>query len=207
MSSRQRHAGTVCRVPVLWLYGADAVGKSTVGWAAYRRLVDHGVPAAYLDTDYLGFCTPQFADRARLVELNLAATWPNFAVAGAECLVVSGIVVTAEQRDRFERAVVGGRLTLCRLHAQPATIRSRILSRARVEAESAGAELSDAVLTGLHEYGDRSVAFAEALAADDISDLVLHTDRATPAQLAEAALRHGSWPSTLAHPTDRAVAQ
>jgi len=207
MSSAHPQAAPVPGVPILWLYGADAVGKSTVGWAAYRRLVDHGVPAAYLDTDYLGFCTPQFADRARLVELNLAATWPNFAAAGAECLVVSGIVVTAEQRDRYERAVAGGRLTLCRLHAQPTTIRSRILSRARLEAESSGAELSEAVLTDLREYGDRSVAFAESLAADDIADLVLHTDRATPAQLAEAVLRHGSWPSRLAHTTGRAVAQ
>ena len=44
-------------VPVLWLYGADAVGKTTVAWEIYSVLTDGGVPAAYVDTDYLGFCS------------------------------------------------------------------------------------------------------------------------------------------------------
>ena len=184
-------------VPILWFYGADAVGKSATGWEAYCRLQDQGVGVAYVDTDYLGFCTPQFGDRARLVELNLAATWPNYAAAGARCLVVSGVLVGAEHRARYERTVPGGRMTVCRLHARPETIRSRILGRARAEVESRGGELSDAVVQALHEYADRSVAFSERLAAEDISDLVLHTDHATPAALADAALRHDGWPSML----------
>jgi hypothetical protein len=198
MSSSRPHPPADRGVPILWLYGADAVGKSTTGWQAYRQLVDHGVAAAYLDTDYLGFCTPQFPDPARLVELNLAATWPNFAAAGATCLVVSGIMVDAAQRSRYELTVPGGRMTLCRLHARPETIRARIVARARVEAETCGGELSDAALQSLHEYGDRSVSFAERLEAADVSDLVLHTDRATPAELARAVLRHGDWPSIIA---------
>ena len=201
MSSRHPELDTARPVPILWLYGADAVGKSTVGWHAYRRLVDSGVAAAYVDTDYLGFCTPQFDDRGRLVELNLAATWPNFAAAGAHCLVVSGILVSAEQRTRYEQTVPGGELTLCRLHARPATIRARILSRARTEAESSGAALSEAAVQALEEYGDRSVAFAAALEADDFADLVLHTDMATPADLAQAVLGYGGWPATLARGT------
>ena len=28
------------RVAVLWLYGADAVGKSAVGWEAYTQLAE-----------------------------------------------------------------------------------------------------------------------------------------------------------------------
>ena len=205
MSSSRPQLPAERRVPILWLYGADAVGKSTVGWEAYSRLVDHGVPAAYLDTDYLGFCTPQFPDRGRLVELNLAATWPNFAAAGAECLVVSGIIVDAQQRARYELTVPRGRMTLCRLHARPDTIRARIVGRARAEAASSGAEVSDADLRGLHEYGDRSVAFAERLAADDISDLVLQTDQATPADLARAVLQYGDWPSTIARAANAEV--
>jgi hypothetical protein len=196
MSSSQ-HGWTANAVPILWFYGADAVGKSATGWEAYRRLQDQGVGVAYVDTDYLDFCTPQFEDRARLVELNLAATWPNFAAAGARCLVVSGILVSAEHRARYERTVPDGKMTVCRLHARPETIRSRILGRARAEAESRGEELSDAVVQGLHEYADRSVSFSERLAAEDISDLVLDTDRATPASLADAALRHDGWPSIL----------
>ena len=46
------------RVPVLWLYGADAVGKSTVAWEIYSTLADarraggvrrHRLPALLLD--------------------------------------------------------------------------------------------------------------------------------------------------------------
>jgi hypothetical protein len=89
-------------------------------------------------------------------------------------------------------------MTLCRLHARPETIRARIVARARVEAETCGGELSDAALQSLHDYGDRSVSFAVRLGAADISDLVLHTDRATPAELARAVLRYGDWPSIIA---------
>ncbi len=198
MSSLRRHLETARSVPILWLYGADATGKSTTGWEVYRRLADDGVAAAYLDTDYLGFCTPQFPDPARLVELNLAATWPNFAAAGAECLVVSGILVDAEQRTRYELAVPGGRMTLCRLRARPDTIRSRIVRRARAEALTSGAELSDTVLQDLRAYGDRSVAFGRKLEDGDMADLVLDTDHSTPADLARAVLQYGDWPSTVA---------
>lgn len=58
---------------VLWLYGADAVGKSAVGWETYTLLADAGVSVAYVDTDYLGFCTPAPADQAELVARNLGA--------------------------------------------------------------------------------------------------------------------------------------
>lgn len=55
---------------VLWLYGADAVGKSAVGWEVYTLLAQAaedggpGEPVAYLDTDYLGFCSPAPSVRA-----------------------------------------------------------------------------------------------------------------------------------------------
>ena len=76
-------------VPVLWLYGADAVGKTTVAWSIYERLTGEGVPMAFVDTDYLGFCQPGFEDGpARLVELNLGAMWANFRQAGARALAI-----------------------------------------------------------------------------------------------------------------------
>ena len=81
---------------VLWLYGADAVGKSAVGWEAYTLLAEAGEAVAYVDTDYLGFCTPVPADQAELVARNLAGVWDGFAATGARLLVVSGIVAAAE---------------------------------------------------------------------------------------------------------------
>lgn len=109
-------------VPVLWLYGADAVGKSTVAWEVYEQLTGRGVPAAYVDIDYLGFCQPLIGDTPnRLVELNLASMWPNCATAGARCLIAAGVMVTREDRRSYEAAVPGGVLTLCRLRATPPT--------------------------------------------------------------------------------------
>ena len=65
-------------LPILWLYGADAVGKSTVAWEIYDSLTSRGVGAAYVDTDYLGFCTPSpYDDPSPLVAANLASMWPK----------------------------------------------------------------------------------------------------------------------------------
>jgi hypothetical protein len=181
------------RVPILWLYGADAVGKSTIAWEIYTCLTSRSVPTAHIDTDYLGFCSPQFSDRARLVELNVAAMWPNFAAAGARCLIVSGIVISAAHRKRFEAAIPDGQLTLCRLRADPETIRARIVRRAQGEAGCSGRVLSASALEGLRAYGDRSVAFAAKLEAEDIADLVIDTDLGTPPELARSILERGGW--------------
>jgi hypothetical protein len=65
-------------LPILWLYGADAVGKSTVAWEIYTSLTSRGIGAAYVDTDYLGFCSPlPDDDPAPLVAANLAGTPRN----------------------------------------------------------------------------------------------------------------------------------
>jgi hypothetical protein len=92
---------------VLWLYGADAVGKSAVGWEIYSGLAAAGYPVAYVDTDYLGFCSPTPDDQAALVAGNLGATWVGFAAAGARLLVVSGIVVTEAESPAVQPAEPG----------------------------------------------------------------------------------------------------
>lgn len=180
-------------VPVLWFYGADAVGKSTVGWDAYSQLTARGVPAAYVDTDSLAFCSPQFDDQARLVELNLSAVWPHFAQAGARCLVVSGIMVTADHRARFAATIGGAELTVVRLDAEPDTLRARIVGRRRAEADTLGIELSDPVQAELRAYGERAVSFAALLRSADFADLVLDADTQSPTELAAAALAHRPW--------------
>lgn len=180
-------------VPVLWFYGADAVGKSTVGWEAYSQLIARGVPTAYVDTDALAFCSPQFDDRARLVELNLSAVWPHFAQAGARCLVISGIMVTAGHRARFAATIPGAELTVVRLDADPATLRARIVGRRRAEADTLGVELSDPVHAELRAYGERAVSFATLLRSTDFADLVLDADTQSPTELAAAALAYWPW--------------
>jgi hypothetical protein len=173
---------------VLWFYGADAVGKSAVGWEAYSQLVDRGLRAAYVDTDYLGFCDPRPDDPSALVAANLSAVWTTYASHGIRYLVVSGILVTAEQRRRFATALSDCTMTTVLLRAQPSTIRARILRRRQVEAAERETELSDRVLQELHDYSDRSARFAALLEAGTFSDQALETDHRTPAQLAAEAL-------------------
>ena len=67
---------TILRSPrVLWFYGADAVGKSTIGWEAYSVLSDQHAHVAYVDTDYLSFCHPAPDNVTEVVADNLQAVW------------------------------------------------------------------------------------------------------------------------------------
>ncbi len=176
---------------VLWLYGADAVGKSAVGWEIYSGLAAAGYPVAYVDTDYLGFCSPTPDDQAALVAGNLGATWVGFAAAGARLLVVSGIVVTEADRDRFERAIPEAGFTFCRLTAGADTVRARIVRRREVEERTRGSELSAEVRAELKAYGERSVAFAELLEGIGLEDFAVATDDHAPAAIAREVI--GRW--------------
>jgi hypothetical protein len=182
--------------PVLWLYGADAVGKSTVAWEIYSSVTSKGVRAAYLDTDYLGFCSPiPYDDPSPLVAANLTSMWPNFQAAGASCLIVSGIMVTAEQRQRFESAIPDARLTLCRLRARSETLTERILRRGRAEGVETDGAVTGFTLDGLQEYAKRAGTFAELLDAQDIADFAVDTDNRSVPEIAQTVLAEaGSWP-------------
>ena len=172
----------------IWFYGADAVGKSVVGWEAYSQLVARGRPSAYVDTDHLGFCDPRPDDPSALIAANLGAVWHNYAQQGVDHLVVSGILVTPEHRRQFAGALTNCSLTTVLLRAQPETIRARILRRRQVEAAEQQTTLSDSVVRELHDYGDRSARFAALLDTAGFSDLSLSTDDETPAQIAARAL-------------------
>ncbi|GAA1430407.1 hypothetical protein GCM10009616_14920 [Microlunatus lacustris] len=172
----------------IWFYGADAVGKSVVGWEAYSQLVARGLPAAHVDTDHLGFCDPRPEDPSALVAANLGALWGNYAKQGVRHLVVSGILVTPEHRSLFAGALANCLLSTVLLQAQPDTIRARILRRRVVEAAEQQTQLSDSALRELRDYGERSARFAALLQAGDFSDLTIQTDHSTPEQIATEAL-------------------
>ena len=180
--------GPARRFAILWLYGADAVGKSAVGWEAYRLLAEAGEPVAYVDTDYLGFCTPAPDDQAELVARNLTGVWAGFAATGVRLLVVSGIVVTPGDRDRFVQAIPEAGFTFCRLTARVDTVRARIVLRREVEERTRGRELSAEVRAELEAYGERSVAFAELLERIEIEAFAVATDDRTPADIAREVL-------------------
>jgi hypothetical protein len=183
------------QIRVLWLCGADAAGKSTVGWEIYNRLTGSGRAAAYLDIDYLGFCSPQpGGDPTWLVERNLAAMWATFAEAGASYLVAAGVVVTRQQWQRYAAAIPDARTVLCRLRVAPRTQADRITRRAVIEAGDGGTSAD--VLAGLDAYAQRSARFAAMLEADDFADFTVDTDGApikTVADRVQLGLATSGW--------------
>ena len=119
---------------------------------------------------------------------NLGALWGNYAKQGVRHLVVSGILVTPEHRRTFADALPACSLTAVLLRARADTIRARILRRREVAAAEQQTQLSDSVLQELRDYGERSAQFAALLEVGGFADMTIHTDGATPEQIATEAL-------------------
>ena len=86
-------AVTAADGPILMLCGATGVGKSTAGFEVYVRTVRAGSTAAYIDLDQIGFCRPVPPGEAghhRVKAASLAAIWPIYRAAGAQCLIAVG---------------------------------------------------------------------------------------------------------------------
>jgi hypothetical protein len=104
------------RMPMAWICGATGVGKSTVAFGVFMRLLNSGVKASYIDLAQIGWFRPAAEDDPdghRLKARNLAALWRTHRAAGSEYLVVSG---------------TGGRAATARLRfgqVRPAPFRAR----------------------------------------------------------------------------------
>ncbi|GAA1978233.1 hypothetical protein [Amycolatopsis minnesotensis] len=117
-------------VPLLWLYGPPGVGKTSVAWEVFRSLSASGVRAAVLDTDQIGLClpTPALAGDHGVKARNLAGMWPNYAGV-ADCLIVCGMLDSAETARAYASLLPGADVTLCRLTAGEDELRKRFLGR------------------------------------------------------------------------------
>src|SRR4051794_712912 len=103
-------------LPLLWLCGPSGVGKSSVGWEVFTQIRAQGIKAGYIDSDQMGFCLPEPADdprNDRLRSRNLGAMLPNFREAGAQCMVASGLLDTAESVETFGAALPDARFVVC----------------------------------------------------------------------------------------------
>lgn len=128
-------------LPVLWLYGASGVGKTTVTWELFVQLAVEGAAIGYVDIDQLGMCygppnsqhwAPEPAadpGRHRLKTRTLDAVVANFRDAGAQCVVVPG--VTDPVRGVDTHLVPHAMLTTCRLRAESADLARRLAARGR----------------------------------------------------------------------------
>jgi hypothetical protein len=156
---------------VFWICGASGVGKSVAAWALFERLAADGVRVAYVDIDQLGMLYPAGSDdpeRHLLKTEALLALVPGYASAGAQVLVVSGVVDPLAGPGSAVAAHVD--LTLCLLLADPATLRERILAR-QWDAEAADAAVADNAVLRDARFVDAAIETAELSVADTVERL------------------------------------
>ncbi|MEU9171598.1 AAA family ATPase [Streptomyces sp. NPDC048420] len=188
-SSALAQAAPSADLPVLWLCGATGVGKSTVGFEVYRRVLGAGVTAAYLDLDQLGFyrSVPDDPANHRVKARNLAAVWRTYREAGAQCLIMSGPVEDEATVTAYSDALPAAELTLCRLHAGRQHLTERIMSRGQGGSwAQPGDPLRGQSVTRLLHVADQAVASAASLEDAGMGDLRIDTDGYTVQQVADA---------------------
>jgi hypothetical protein len=122
-------------MPVLFLFGATGVGKSTDGFEIYVRDLQAGVTGAYIDAGQVGFLEPIDEDARHALQMlqtaNLTAMAANFAAAGARQLVVTARADTAHAAETYAVALAGADVRPCGLHAGLADLTERVLERGR----------------------------------------------------------------------------
>ena len=122
---------TNARLPVLWLCGAPATGKSTVAWQVFNDLSDQGLRVGYLDIDQIGMLAPPLDGDPRCHGFkvdNLAGMVRNYRAAGAQVLVISGVIDPEHGHD-FAQAAVEADITFCHLTVDEPILRARLAAR------------------------------------------------------------------------------
>lgn len=141
-------SAAVAALPVIWLCGAPAAGKSTVAWHLLRVLADEQIRAGYVDIDQLGMVYPPSEadrDRHQAKATALTAVMPNYEGAGAQVLIVSGVLDPALGAGFARRHPS---VVFCHLRASEETLRGRLAAR-KGSKESADAAI--AMMRGLDE--------------------------------------------------------
>ncbi|MFC4014258.1 adenylyl-sulfate kinase [Nonomuraea purpurea] len=186
-------------VPVLWLCGATAVGKSTVGYEIFMQVYRTGVRAAYIDVKQIGALRPVADDDVGshgLKARNLAAIWAGYRSVGAQCLVVSGEADSDDIVRDYAELLPGAALTVCRLHAGPATLAERVAQRGGGGGPAIpGDELRGLDSDVLHRIAERAAREAQALDRAGAGHLRIDTDgRSVQEVAADVRVRSGNWP-------------
>ncbi|MFE9370077.1 AAA family ATPase [Streptomyces sp. NPDC006711] len=168
-------------VPVIVVTGPSGTGKTVTCWEIREILRERKVAHALIDMDNIRWCyVPGSQDRFNrsLGARNLAALWANFRQAGADRLVLSGIVEHAEDIGLIEEAVPGADITVYRLHVAGPTLEDRMRERERGR--------------GLARNLSRAMELAETMARNRIGDHLIDADRGLD-EIAEEIVDLSGW--------------
>jgi hypothetical protein len=164
------------------LTGTVGSGKTTTAFAIGQLLRTARVPHAVIDLDELrrGWPTPDDDPwGSRIERANLAAVAANYRAAGAERLVLAGVLEERSALAAYEDAV-GGPITVCRLRVGFDRVRARLVNR-----HAAGPERD--------WYLGRSGELDAILDANDPADVTLDVDGDAPELIAQRVLTAVEW--------------
>ena len=170
------------RVPVLLITGPVGVGKTTVALEVSALLERAGVPHACADMDSLRWCYPSPSHdpfRVALGLQNLAAVWANCRAAGAERLVLAGVVESRDELAGYRTAVPGATILVVRLRASVGTLTGRV----------AGREVG----AGREWHLRRAAELAAQMDRDRVEDIVVETEGRSVPAVAREVLARSAW--------------
>lgn len=167
-------------VPLLLITGTVGVGKTSVGEEVSEILTTRQVPHAFVDLDALANSWPtQGRFNEELAFRNLASVWANFQAAGAERLVVAFVAESRDDLKRYEEAVPGAELTICRLVASQETREARLRARE--------------VGSGLSWHLNRTVELENILQAVALEDFCVENEGRSLEAVALEVLQKAGW--------------
>lgn len=182
---------------IVWVCGATAVGKSTVGYELAQSSQRAGHTTGFVDLQQIGFLQPAPAPdpgNHRLKAANLAAVWRNFHAHGARRLVVVGPVEQAQQVRLYADALPAATVTVFRLHAGPDELRERIRQRGLGGGPNiAGDHLRGQPRAVLDRAHDAAVAQAAALQRAGLGAVRIDTDGRTADDVTAELVRRSGW--------------
>jgi hypothetical protein len=183
---------------VLLLCGPAGVGKSAIGFQLYLRCLRAGLTAAYIDLDQIGFLRPRpdgDPRNHRLKAQNLAGIWRSCHAAGARHLVMSGPIENQAVLHSYVAALPAAVITTCRLHAGPAELRRRIMTRGEGGSwPQPGDPLRGQPASYLSRVAEQAAADARALDHTPLDALRIDTDGRAAGEAADLTAAAAGWP-------------
>ncbi|ARC57363.1 hypothetical protein AS850_09775 [Frondihabitans sp. 762G35] len=166
----------------LLVNGAVGVGKSTTASAVAAS--ERSCPIALIDVDEVRRFWPAPADdpfHHRLTVANLRALASEYRRAGAQRLVLAGVVEDRASAEEYREALGVDRLLLCRLTAAAEVVRHRLESRHADDP------------AGLAWHVDRAVELHGILERAGLDDVVLDVSRLRPDEAARSLRASAGW--------------
>jgi adenylylsulfate kinase len=163
----------------LLITGTVGSGKTSAAEAAGDLLTAREIPNAVIDVDWLRRCWPSPpGDRfnSALTLRNLRAVTANFVEAGAERIVLAGVIESKSERRAYEETL-GLPLSVWRLRVAIPAVHERLARRHRDDP------------AGLAWHVERSGELEDILAAAGVEDALVDVTDETIPQVAEAVLR------------------